>query len=112
MYIELSVDEVARYLDQYGVMGGCDSSFQACYALAEYLEELEECTGESIKLDPIALRCEWDYQTLEYIREQYFQDSIDDDSDDSSIDDQTLELLEEHTQCRHVQNDEYIYIQF
>lgn len=112
MYIELSVDEVARYLDKYDVMGGCDSSFRACYALAEWLEELEECSGESINLDPIALRCEWDYQTLEYIREQYFNHLIDDELNDSCKDERTIELLEEFTQCRHVQNDEYIYIPF
>ena len=112
MYIELSVDEVANLLDKYEVFGTCDSSINACYALADYLEELEECTGENIKLDTIALRCEWDYQTIEYIREQYFDDLIDDELNDSCKDDQTIQLLEEHTQCRHVQNDEYIYIQF
>ena len=34
-------------------------TYGAAYALAEYLEELEEETGEEMELDRIALRCEF-----------------------------------------------------
>ena len=112
MYIELSTNEVADILEDHKVMGSCDGSFKACLTLAEYLEEFESATGEPLKLDPIALRCEWDYQTLDYIREQYFDDDIDTELDVVSKAEETLELSENNTTCVHVQNDEYIYIQF
>jgi len=36
-----------------------DWSRNGCFALAEYLEEYEESTGEELEIDVIALRCEY-----------------------------------------------------
>jgi hypothetical protein len=36
------------------------------FALAEYLEELEESTGEEMEFDHVAIRCDWsEYADLE-----------------------------------------------
>ena len=34
-------------------------SLAAAYALVDWLEELEDSSGEPIEFDPVALRCEW-----------------------------------------------------
>jgi hypothetical protein len=34
-------------------------SLAAALALVEWLEELEDSSGEPIEFDPVALRCEW-----------------------------------------------------
>ena len=44
---ELMADEYANW------------SYEAALALVEWLEELEDSSGEPIEFDPVALRCEW-----------------------------------------------------
>jgi hypothetical protein len=45
------------------------------YALAEYLEECEESTGEEIELDVVAIRCDFsEYTSLQDWASEYFRD--------------------------------------
>jgi len=55
-------------------------------ALFEWLEELEEGTGEQIEFDPIALRCDFtEYDNLETINREYGKEF------------KTIDELSEHT---------------
>lgn len=38
---------------------GATFSYRGSYALAGYLEELEDTTGVEMELDAVAIRCEW-----------------------------------------------------
>ena len=45
-------------------------------ALAKYLEEIEEDTGEEMELDVVAIRCDFsEYSSLEDWADEYFSDS-------------------------------------
>jgi hypothetical protein len=50
-------------------------SWRGAVALAEYLEECEESTGEEIELDVVAIRCDFsEYDSLQdWIEEHYDQ---------------------------------------
>ena len=82
-------------------------------ALAEYLEELEEETGEEMELDVVAIRCDFsEYESLESWASDYFRNqadavgklgltlgmdgSIDEDSDE--IDDMIRSYIQDHGQ--------------
>lgn len=48
------------------------------FALVEYLESLEEDTGEEIELDRVAIRCDWtEYASLEDWASEYFASHVD-----------------------------------
>ena len=48
-------------------------SHSGAYALAEYLQELEESTGEEMELDVVAIRCDWsEYDSLQDWAADYF----------------------------------------
>jgi hypothetical protein len=74
-------------LIDFEAFGTSSDAYKLCYAMAQYLEEYEECTGEELELDPIAIRCEYRAITLDEAREQY---DIDEDVD-------TLEYLIDST---------------
>ena len=63
MYTSLNTTQVAQELMRVEAMGRDDDAWECCKALAEYLEQYEEDTGEAIELDPIALRCEFSSYT-------------------------------------------------
>jgi len=53
-----------------------DWSWNGAVALAEYLEECEEDTGEEMELDVVAIRCDFsEYESLEGWAGDYFRDS-------------------------------------
>ncbi len=70
MKITLSTSEIAQQLMDVGAMGNkrCAS---LCYTMAEWLEQLEDDTGEEMELDPIAIRCEFSPYTLEELQSIY-----------------------------------------
>ena len=68
-------------------MGNEDGSYSLCSTMAEWLEEIEEGTGEEMELDPIAIRCEFSPYTLEEMQEAYTIPDVDD----------ILEWLMDHT---------------
>ena len=47
-------------------------SYEGLSALFDYLEEMEESTGEELEFDPVALCCEYEeYDTFEEFQEEY-----------------------------------------
>ena len=58
IYRQLSTNEIARELsnDEYSSWKG---NYDACKAIAEYIESLAEETGEAIELDIVATRCDY-----------------------------------------------------
>jgi hypothetical protein len=70
-------------------------SYEGLTALYDYLEEIEESTGEEIELDVIALCCEFEELSLEEVIRQY---SIDcDDIEDDDIEEHVLSHLDYHS---------------
>ena len=52
-------------------------SYEGRKALFDYLEELENDTGEKIKFDPIALCCEYsEYENFKELKDNYDNDEI------------------------------------
>lgn len=48
-------------------------SYNGAFALANYLQEYEESTGEELELDVVAIRCEFsEYSSLESWADEYF----------------------------------------
>ena len=65
----LSTDQIADTLrrDYYASW-----SYDGALALAKYLEEHEEGTGEELELDPVAIRCEFtEYENVNEAANQY-----------------------------------------
>ncbi len=84
-------------------------SYAGSLALAEYLEELEESTGEEMELDTCAIRCDFaEYDSLRDFADEYFgttsrnswADSIgaDADADDETLDEKIREYIQDHGQ--------------
>lgn len=81
-------------------------TYAGARALAEYMEELEEDTGEEIELDVVALRCDYsEHGSLREWAEDYFSDwkedlSIDeaDAEDDGLVDDEIRKYINDRGQ--------------
>lgn len=59
----LTTNQIADAI--HAVYDGANFTRAGAYALAEYLEEYENDTGEELELDPIAFACEYaEYTTL------------------------------------------------
>lgn len=81
-------------------------SYAGARALAEYLEEYEESTGEELEFDYVAIRCdfaEWD--SLQDWAEDYFsgdnwRDDVkcDYDADDDTLDEKIREYIQDRGQ--------------
>jgi len=73
-------------------------------ALAEYLEEYEEETGEEMELDVVAIRCDFsEYSSLDDWAREYFSASIweeeldiESDDDDDAVADKIREYIQDH----------------
>lgn len=53
-------------------------SYDGLVALFDYLEEIEDNCGEEMEFDPIALCCDFtEYDILDWVREQFTDDEID-----------------------------------
>ena len=86
MKITLSTNEVADRLNSVEAFGSDDDSYSLCRSMAEWLEQLEEDTGEEMELDTIAIRCEFSVIELSEVADTY------------DIDDQEpLEYLQHNT---------------
>ena len=78
MKITLTTSEIAQRLMAVDAMGTTEERKSLCYTMAEWLEEIEESTGEEMELDPIGIRCEFSPYTLEELQSIY---TIPDDED-------------------------------
>lgn len=90
---------------------GSQFSYEALNLIYEYLESVEEDTGEPIELDVISICCEYTESSVEQIVRDY---SIDcDDIEDDEIDAHVLSYLEDHTTVIGVCDDgSIVYEQF
>jgi hypothetical protein len=84
--------------------GNANWSRAGAFALAEYLEELEESTGEEMEFDHVAIRCDFsEYASLKDFREEYFGDAeqcrealgADEDTDEAELDELTCQFIED-----------------
>ena len=100
MYQTLSFSDAVDILraDQYAAW-----SWAGARALVEYLEELEEETGERIEIDPVALRCEFSEYTsaVEAASDlsdwEYRPDEWGADYDEDAAEEAALEWLRDRT---------------
>ena len=77
-------------------------SYEGLSALFDYLEEMEESTGEELDFDPIALCCEY----LEYDSFEEFQEDYDGKELYPTLDD-----LEDYTTVIRIKNSDSFIIQ-
>jgi phosphosulfolactate synthase (CoM biosynthesis protein A) len=76
------------------------------YALAEYLEEYEESTGEEIELDVCAIRCDFsEHSSLLDWAHDHFSNALEElgfdeteENDDDEIDDKIRSYIQDHGQ--------------
>ena len=76
------------------------------FALVEYLEELEDSTGEEMEFDPVAIRCDFaEYDSLTEWAEDYFsgdnwRDNVncDYDADDDTLEEKIREYIQDRGQ--------------
>ncbi len=67
-------------------------------ALAEYLEEIEESTGEEIEFDVVAIRCDFsEYQSLAKWADEYGF-NIDEDEDEEAAEESIREYIQDRGQ--------------
>ena len=77
-------------------------SYEGLSALFDYLEEMEESTGEELDFDPIALCCEYsEYDSFEEFQEDY----------DGKELYPTLDDLEDYTTVIRIKNSDSFIIQ-
>ena len=91
MKIKLSISQAADMLIDFEAFGTSSDAYTLCYAMAQYLEEYEEDTGEELELDPVAIRCEYRAIALDEVIEQYSGDFEGMDDED------LLEYLRDNT---------------
>ena len=75
-------------------------SYAGALALCDYLEELEDSTGEEIEFDAVGIRCDWsEFETaLEAATEYGFEP----DQDDDNAEESALEWLKDQTQVAEI----------
>jgi len=77
-------------------------SYEGLSALFDYLEEMEESTGEELEFDPIALCCEFEeYDSFEEFQEEY----------NGEVLYPTLDQLEDYTTVIRIENSDSFIIQ-
>jgi hypothetical protein len=91
----LSVYEIADALKRDEYAGW---SYEGSKALAEYLDQLDEDTGEDTELDVVAIRCDWsEYETATAAAMQYGWEPESDYTEQDS-EEWALGWLQDHTQ--------------
>ena len=107
MKLTLNTRQVASYL---AADKDANWSYSGALALAEYLEEMEESTGEEIELDVCAIRCDFSESASlqEWLADYYGQPlaaalegagiDLDGDEDEDEIDDLIREFISDNGQ--------------
>jgi len=87
-----------EFSDAFRDMGRGDSfSYDGLNALYDYLEQLEEDTGEEIELDVIALDCKYsEYDSALEVAEEYGWEP-DEDDDEDEREEAALRWLQDRT---------------
>jgi hypothetical protein len=81
-------------------------SYNGSLALAEYLEEYEEGTGEEMEMDVVAIRCDFsEFASLLDWAHEYFSNALEElgfdeteENDDDEVDSKIREYIQEHGQ--------------
>jgi hypothetical protein len=81
-------------------------SYNGSLALAEYLEEYEDSTGDEMELDTCAIRCDFsEHSNLQEWAHQYFSNALEEmgfdetaENDDDEIDSKIREYIQDHGQ--------------
>lgn len=81
-------------------------SYAGARALAEYLEEYEESTGEELEFDYVAIRCDFsEWKSLQDWAHDYFSNALEElgfdeteENDDDEVDDKIREYIQDHGQ--------------
>lgn len=75
-------------------------SYEGLTALYDYLEDLEEETGQEMELDVIGLCCDFtEYDSLEEFQKEYYDEEIGDSYEDiEEIEEETLVIKIEGTE--------------
>lgn len=81
-------------------------SYAGANALAEYLEEYEESTGEELELDVCAIRCDFaEYSSLQDWAHDYFSNALEElgfdeteENEDDEVDDKIRSYIQDHGQ--------------
>lgn len=95
MKMTLSINHAADLLRQDE---NANWSYAGARALAEYLEELEESTGEELEFDRVAIRCEFtEYATAKDAAENYSFEPEEGLSEEE-LEAEALEYLRDNTQ--------------
>tara|TARA_R110000868_G_scaffold268494_1_gene527682 strand:+ start:989 stop:1339 length:351 start_codon:yes stop_codon:yes gene_type:complete len=79
-------------------------SYNGSLALAEYLEEYEDGTGEQMELDTCAIRCDFsEHSSLLEWAQDYFSNALEElgfdetaENDDDEVDSKIREYIEDH----------------
>ena len=96
MKITLSQSDIA---DALGNDSNARWSYSGANALAEYLYDMDEETGEETELDVVAIRCDFtEYDTaLEAAKDHGFEVDEDEDEDEDEREENALEWLHGET---------------
>lgn len=88
----------SQFLDGFAGSYKNNFSYKGKRALFDYLEELEESSGEEIEFDPISLCCE--YAEYDSALESYnqYRSNEETESEDGMTEEKALEWLNEQTQ--------------
>lgn len=113
MKVTLSTYEIA---DRIASDKNSSFSYDGAYAIANYLEEYEESTGEEMELDLVAIRCDFsEYKSLQEWAHDHFSNAWQElgfdesDCDDDEFDNAIREYLQDHTTL--IEFDEGIIVQ-
>ena len=93
-------------VDSYGFVNAFENagrkdqfSRAALFALFEYLEEIEQGSGEEMELDVVAICCDYsEYATAYEAYKEYTSDPEDKELDDEAKEAMALEYLRDNTQ--------------
>jgi hypothetical protein len=97
MYKNLTTNEIAEYIVQDK---NSTFSYNGAFALAEYLEELEENQGEETEIDIVQIRCNYsEYESLTQWAQEYYDDWTKDmgvEFDGEESEDEIDDLIRNH----------------
>ena len=99
MRVEIMKQTISKsaFIDEFRVVDRLENfSYEGRELLFDYIEELEDSTGEEYELDAIALCCEFSEDTPDEIANNYSIDLSDCDNDDEKLE-AVREYLEENT---------------
>lgn len=102
---------VYNFRDAFRSMGRENFSYAGLTAIFDYLEELEQSTGEELELDVIAVCCDFAEETIAEIAANYDIDLTDFEEEEEQKT-AVLEYLEHHTQIVADLDDSIVYVQF